>query len=267
MIDLKKTLTSILPDLLTLSDKLIDLYNNSSFDKNTKEDGSNVTSADLYASETITDILTKHSPYPVISEENFKEIPDDTYWLIDPIDGTDSFIEKTSGEFCPMIALIKDKKPIFGLITFPYFSYYVYAINGEGAYLNKGGADIKLNCKENFNKEIKQCISKHRFTEKDKLFSKKIGVTKQQPISSCGLKFVSIAKKETDVYMNLSGLYMWDLGAPEIILKEAGGEIFDKSNRAFEYDLTTPKFTNGVFATNGDVKLRDGIKNTLLEDK
>ncbi len=39
-------------------------------------------------------------------------------WIVDPLDGTSDFIDKT-GEFTVMIALIQNKKPILGVIAWP----------------------------------------------------------------------------------------------------------------------------------------------------
>ena len=39
----------------------------------------------------------------------------ETIWIVDPLDGTSDFIDKT-GEFTVMIALIKNKKPILELL-------------------------------------------------------------------------------------------------------------------------------------------------------
>ena len=64
---------------------------------------------------------------PVISEENKnKKLNTDTYFLVDPLDGTKEFIEK-NGEFTVNIALIVKNEPKLGVIQIPvkttqYFS-------------------------------------------------------------------------------------------------------------------------------------------------
>lgn len=86
-----------------------------------KPDGSRVTSADIAVSKFIAEKLKLEFPQiPIICEEGNLREADDIFWLIDPIDGTSSFIEGST-EFAVNIALIKNKKPIFGLIYAPLF--------------------------------------------------------------------------------------------------------------------------------------------------
>ena len=86
----------------------------------TKTDNSPVTDADLQSNKIIKEILsvTKHS---ILSEEDVDDktrLSNDIIWIIDPLDGTSDFIDKT-GEFTVMIALIKNKEPILGVIAWP----------------------------------------------------------------------------------------------------------------------------------------------------
>ena len=58
----------------------------------------------------------------IISEETFNESLlkslKKTYWLVDPLDGTKEFINKT-GEFTVNIAMINNKRAIFGIVAAP----------------------------------------------------------------------------------------------------------------------------------------------------
>lgn len=98
----------------------------------TKEDGSRVTSTDIAISEFLRHNLEAEFPtIPTICEEGkLREISGDTFFLIDPIDGTSSFI-KGNAEFCINIALIKNKKAIFGLIYAPIFEGGKMVFNDE----------------------------------------------------------------------------------------------------------------------------------------
>jgi 3'(2'), 5'-bisphosphate nucleotidase len=87
-----------------------------------KSDTSKVTSADIAISNFLCEELTKEFPQiPIICEEgNLREISSEIFFLIDPIDGTSSFISNNL-EFSVNIALIKNKKAVFGLIYAPLF--------------------------------------------------------------------------------------------------------------------------------------------------
>ncbi|MCS6979931.1 MAG: 3'(2'),5'-bisphosphate nucleotidase CysQ [Flavobacteriales bacterium] len=85
-----------------------------------KEDRSPVTDADLEAQRCLNTAL-ETTGLPVFGEENapFPAVAlPDTFWLTDPLDGTKGFIQG-SEEFTVNIALIHQKKPIFGLIYAP----------------------------------------------------------------------------------------------------------------------------------------------------
>ena len=66
--------------------------------------------------------LKKNFPYPIVTEETpcaySKRKNWSKYWLVDPLDGTQDFIEKND-EFTINIALIEDQKPILGVVYAP----------------------------------------------------------------------------------------------------------------------------------------------------
>jgi len=82
------------------------------------EDKSNfVTKADLEAEETIVKILTKNFPtHNIIAEENTKIDKGSKYtWVVDPIDGTITFVHGIP-YFSVSIGLLENNKPILGAI-------------------------------------------------------------------------------------------------------------------------------------------------------
>ena len=86
-----------------------------------KDDKTPVTEADIESHRIISEELNKITPeIPILSEEQ-SEIAFDIrsswkrYWLVDPLDGTKEFIKKND-EFTVNIALIKNAKPILGII-------------------------------------------------------------------------------------------------------------------------------------------------------
>lgn len=93
----------------------------------TKKDGSQVTDADLAAEAIVLPALRDLTPgIPIVSEERVAEgeAPDisaGTFWTVDPIDGTRSFIEKSDG-FAVAIGLVVGHKSVFGLIYHPSLS-------------------------------------------------------------------------------------------------------------------------------------------------
>ncbi len=103
-------------------DKIMDIYQND-FAIYEKSDNSPLTEADLAAHNCIVEGLSQVSQLPILSEESAEiswqeRSTWNTYWLVDPLDGTKEFIKK-NGEFTVNIALIKDGVPIFGVVYAP----------------------------------------------------------------------------------------------------------------------------------------------------
>jgi len=106
---------------ITAGLKTLEFYN-TNFNIEYKEDQSPLTSADK-ASHLIINNLLKDTNIPILSEEGMHTDYSirkkwDLFWLIDPIDGTKEFINK-NGDFTINIALIKNQKPIAGVIYVP----------------------------------------------------------------------------------------------------------------------------------------------------
>ena len=125
----RESLTDLLARLLVFAQKagerILAVYEGS-FRIDTKTDKSPVTEADMGAHEVVVNGLQDlPRAYPVLSEESV-DIPFsarrrwDTYWLVDPLDGTREFI-KRNGEFTVNIALIHHQESILGLIYPPRF--------------------------------------------------------------------------------------------------------------------------------------------------
>ena len=101
-----------------------------------KSDNTPLTQADKISHNLITEALKKITPnVPILSEES-ENIPFairkdwDSYWLIDPLDGTRDFLDGTR-EFCISIAYIENNYPVFGLIYAPFDKIHYYRLPGQ----------------------------------------------------------------------------------------------------------------------------------------
>ena len=73
--------------------------------------------ADLKAENLIKEIIVKKSKYPILAEESGKSVEDlgDTFWVIDPLDGTANY-SRGIPMCCVSIGLVKDMKPLLGVV-------------------------------------------------------------------------------------------------------------------------------------------------------
>jgi len=113
-------LTPFLHLLSNESANIIKRYFRTSVSVESKPDFSPVTIADKLAEEKMREIIAKEFPsHGIIGEEFGNNNSDAEYvWVIDPIDGTKSFISGALS-FGTLIALLKNGRPIIGVINHP----------------------------------------------------------------------------------------------------------------------------------------------------
>jgi len=123
-----------------------------------KYDGTPVTEADIKSERMIISSLKSFSPHiPIISEEqanvqsstrglyNGNGTETRTFWLVDPLDGTEAFMRKED-RFTINIGLIQNSKPVLGVIYFPVRDILYSGISGIRAELQPN-ASRKVKCK------------------------------------------------------------------------------------------------------------------------
>lgn len=100
-----------------------------------KADASPVTVADVETEEAIKSVILKQFPdHGFYGEETGKTRPDAEFtWLVDPIDGTKSFVREYPF-FSTQIALMQGDELILGVSSAPVFGEYAYAEQGGGAF-------------------------------------------------------------------------------------------------------------------------------------
>src|SRR5215475_6511228 len=103
----------------------------------TKADATPVTEADVRAEEAIRSVLTKRFPsYGFYGEETGQHAMDaENVWLVDPIDGTKSFVRECPF-FSTQIALLRAGRFVLGVSSAPAYDELAWAEVGGGAFLN-----------------------------------------------------------------------------------------------------------------------------------
>lgn len=102
-----------------------------------KADKTPVTEADVRSEEAIRELLTKRFPsFGFYGEETGKSDMDaESVWLVDPIDGTKSFVRECPF-FSTQIALMRAGRMVLGVSCAPAYEELAWAERGAGAYLN-----------------------------------------------------------------------------------------------------------------------------------
>jgi len=108
-----------------------------------KEDQSPVTVADVETEQAIKAVIVDAFPkHGFFGEETGKTRPDAEYtWLVDPIDGTKSFVREYPF-FSTQIALMKGDEFILGVSNAPVFGEMAWAERGQGAFWQGQSAKV-----------------------------------------------------------------------------------------------------------------------------
>lgn len=196
-----------------------------------KSDNSPVTKADIASNAHITTQLKALTPHiPVISEETaHTEKIDDIFWILDPMDGTKSFINQT-GQFTVNIALIQNKKPILGVVHIP-LSKITYFNDWDGkAYKTENTQTKEIQTRKTANKDLTLVASRLHRSPADEAFIKAHNIINFKTMSS-SIKFCLVAEGEADIYPRFGTTMEWDSAAGHAILLAAGGNIIEKDNK------------------------------------
>lgn len=224
--------------------EILKIYRNRSCHVEEKHDGSPVTEADLLSDSIITRRLKIISPYPVRTEESSWGSGDpvrggEEYWLVDPLDGTRDFLAEND-EFTINIALMKENRPVMGVVYAPALQVMYWASCGKGAFKNN---EPIYNRSERA--ELIGIDSRFHSTELTLQFFQKNGIRIVRR-AGAGLKICRLAEGEVDIYPRFNETKKWDTAACHIIAKEAGCNLIDVTTmRELAYD--TAGIANNYF--------------------
>jgi 3'(2'), 5'-bisphosphate nucleotidase len=261
---LKQYLKNAIDSALLAGKEILDVYN-TNFQIDFKEDRSPLTEADRRAHNVIAKSLTKTN-IPLLSEEG-KNIPYDerkdweTYWLVDPLDGTKEFISR-NGEFTVNIALMNQGKPIAGVIYIPATDVLYFGAKEMGAYrLNHLSENFAIeNSLEKIigfaeklplndtRTAVMVVASRSHLNEQTQSFIEKIKEhhpTAEIVSSGSSLKFCLIAEGLADVYPRFGTTMEWDIAAGHAIAESSGAFVVDEQKNEMRYnkkDLKNPGF-------------------------
>lgn len=220
-----------------------------------KDDKSPLTEADLRSHEIIATRLAELTPdIPLLSEEE-KALPFserkkwDTYWLIDPIDGTREFV-KRNDEFTVNIALIHEHDSVLGLVGVPALGTTYFAAEGQGAWKQDDGAEaVKIACRPLDNDNLVLASSRSHGSQALQAFEQAIGKHESNPMGS-SLKFCCVAEGVADLYPRLGLTSEWDTAAAQCVVEQAGGQVTTLDMQRLRYN-TKESLLNPFFFVFG----------------
>lgn len=212
-------------------------YFRGDFEVYDKSDDSPLTQADLAADAIISAGLPD---YPIRSEESSHGdfAASETFWLVDPVDGTRSFVAG-SPEYTVNIALIHRGRPVWGVIDAPALNQTWWGGPGQGAFFN--GEPIRVTATQS---PLRVLASRNHLNALTLDFIAALPAHERVQRGS-SLKFCAIAMGQADLFPRMGPCCEWDTGAGEAILIGAGGSICDLAGQPLAYgkaDALNPYF-------------------------
>ena len=236
-------------------EKILVVYNSDEFSVEEKADKSPLTAADLASHHAIVDGLTALTPdIPILSEES-ASLPYterslwQTYWLVDPLDGTREFI-KRNGEFTVNIALIEDGVPVLSVVYVPVTGVSYLACKGQGAFKQEAGERRAIKVRKLGTGPLMVVGSRSHRGESLNQFLEKLGEHDMVGMGS-SLKLCLVAEGAADIYPRLGLTSEWDTAAAQCVVEQAGGYVTDTSMQPLRYN-TKDSLLNPFFLVFGD---------------
>ena len=223
------------------------------FEVESKRDTSPVTEADRAAELIILAALARAAPgVPVIAEEEVAagRIPahDDTYFLVDPLDGTKEFI-RGGEDYTVNIGLIERGVPKLGVVYAPATGRLHGGCVGSGAWLDEGQGRRAVTTRPRGDATTAVASKSHLNQATIDYLHAAVGECDYVSIGS-SLKFCIVAEGKADIYPRAAPTSEWDTAAGHAVLLAAGGLVDGPDGGPLAYGKKA--FLNRAFvATSG----------------
>lgn len=208
-----------------------------------------VTQVDTNIQKFLSEELQKMSPDIQLlgEEEGLHEMSGDTYWILDPIDGTTNLIHDYQHSTVSL-GLYQKGEIVLGIVYDPFRDDVYHAEKGKGSFLN--GAPIHVSSAGTLGDTIiaigtapyDKSLAKENFPRFQRIFERCQDIRRT---GSAALDLAYVACGRTGGFFEAK-LQPWDFAAGMLLVTEAGGAITDFAGEPL--DLLRP---GSVLASNG----------------
>ena len=236
-----------------------------------KADQTPVTDADERSQDILMKAMATLMPGIAVVSEELAIRPSrlgDVFALVDPLDGTKEFVAGSS-EYTVNLAIIRDRKPVVGIVAVPAEGLIYRGCVHRGAErlaMSRGGADLDVAAAEPIRVRTPPRDGVVAAVSRSHLDSATVALLDRLHIGNrmaCGsaLKFCRIAAGAADIYPRLSPTCEWDVAAGHALVAAAGGTVTLPDGGALRYGETATDFRVPAFIAWGD---RTGVLDTAV---
>lgn len=219
-----------------------------------KADNTPVTVADQQTEEKLREMIAAKWPaHGIIGEEYGRTNPEARFtWVLDPIDGTKSFVSGVP-LYANLLALLDGDEAVVGVINVPALNEMIYAVKGGGCFWN--GRRCQVSTVDNLAEAVLLTSGLNYFGAKQEAWDRLLHATYIQRTWGDAYGYALVATGRADIMVDPI-MYLWDSAPLQLILEEAGGTFTDWSG--------TPTIHNAEsVATNG--RLFSEVMNILRD--
>ncbi|MBL4906454.1 MAG: 3'(2'),5'-bisphosphate nucleotidase CysQ [Sneathiella sp.] len=203
-----------------------------------KKPGDPVSEADIAIDTYLKEhLLSTHPDYGWLSEEtvdDLSRLKKSRVWIIDPIDGTRSFIAGKP-EFTVCAALVEDGRPVCAAVFNPVTEEFFEAMIGTGSYLN----GTRLQCSDRNDLDGAKLLASRKAFEWHNWLEEAPNADFSH-LNSIAYRMVVVASCDYDASLSLSAKSDWDIAAADLILSEAGGLSTTSKGNTLQYNQSNP---------------------------
>lgn len=214
-----------------------------------KADDSPVTVADREAEQTLRRLIGEAWPVHGIVGEEYGRSPaqgSDYTWILDPIDGTNSFVSGVP-LYATLLALTLRDEPILGVAHFPALDETVYAVRGGGCYWN--GRRARVSAVARLDEAVLLTSGLHFAPggPKRAAWERLVAATRIQRTWGDAYGYALVATGRAEIMVD-PVMALWDCGPLQVIMEEAGGTFTDWRGSATIYAGESIATNGALFA-------------------
>lgn len=235
----------------------LDYFQDASLEVEAKADDSPVTRADREAEQLLREAIEAQFPDDSIVGE---ELPDRTgsspyRWILDPIDGTKSFISGVP-LYTTLVAVAEADEPLLGVIAAPALAELVYAARGQGAWFQRGEEQVQAAHVAQRSELSEACFVTTQLDSFDDRHAAEAFQLLEQACSITrtwgdGYGYMLVATGRADLMVDPI-MNIWDAAAIAPVIQEAGGLFTDwQGNPTVQHGegiATNPQLLDAVLA-------------------